>query len=155
MLGKPQVNVKNASLARRTDYSAVLAQIIKEGRCPFCEVNLFTHHRKPLLFKTKYWLVTENAWPYKGTKKHFLLIARTHVEKSEELPAHAWEDLGRAYKKLTTVYKLPGASLLMRSGDMERTGATVRHLHAQVMMGVAHGKNTVSINALVAFGTKK
>jgi len=155
MPAKPQVNVKNASLAKRDDYSAVLARIIKEGRCPFCEENLFTHHRKPLLFKTKYWLVTENAWPYKGTKHHFLLIARVHVEKSEQLPAGAWEDLGRAYKKLTTIYKIPGASLLMRSGDMKRTGATVRHLHAQVIMGVPHGKDTTSINALVAFAKKK
>lgn len=148
---KPAVSKKNASLATRNDYSEVLAKILDEGLCPFCEQNLFKHHRKPLLFKTKHWLITENAWPYPGTKLHLLLIARSHIESADALSGAAWTDLGTAFKRICADKGISGASLLMRSGDMLRTGASVAHLHAQVLMGGKHVKGATPITAVVGF----
>ena len=59
------VNLKNA---RRGEYSKVIEEIQKTGKCPFCKEN-FKYHKKPILKKTNGWILTENSWPYKNAKK--------------------------------------------------------------------------------------
>ena len=152
---KRHVNVKNAEIVRRSDYRAVLETITAEGECPFCEERLGRHHRSPILFKTKYWMATTNAWPYEGSRHHFLLIARAHIERAEALAADAWKDLGAAYRKLVREHSITGATLFMRSGRTDMTGATVAHLHAQIVTGVPHGAETETITALIGFKKKK
>lgn len=150
-----QVNVKNAGVLPRSNYADVLTEITRQGFCPFCEEHLMKHHRKPVLFKNKSWLVTENAWPYEDSKKHFLLIARAHLADAAQLSPQGWAHLGAAFKRLTKDYKLRGASLVMRSGDTRYTGATVQHLHAQVVMGSPRKEHSFPLHALIGFGTKK
>ncbi len=74
------VDIENAVVVPRNDYARVLRTIITNGFCPFCEKHLFKHHRQPLIYKSKYWLVTKNSWPYKGSRYHFLFIIRPHIE---------------------------------------------------------------------------
>lgn len=155
MKKRTHVNVKNAGLARRADYKKVLETITDEDACPFCEERLMRHHRKPILFKTAHWIATQNAWPYEGAKHHFLLIARRHLERAEGLSADAWKDLGVAYARLVRKHRLAGATLFMRSGQTTMTGATVAHLHAQVVSGVPHSKATRPLSALIGFKKKK
>lgn len=153
--GVPQVNVANAGVLPRSGYSDVLKKIVGEEICPFCEQNLLKHHPKKILFKNSGWIVTENAWPYEGSKKHFLLITRKHIENVDKMTPVLWTQLGAAYKKLCKEYSIKGSSLFMRSGDTRYTGATVRHLHAQIIIGSPRTKDSLPITALVGFGTKK
>lgn len=150
-----QVSINNALLVSRSDYADALTRIVEEGHCPFCEENLFRHHSEALLFKTTHWLATRNAWKYEGAKHHFLLIYRKHTENAAELPDSAWTDLGKAFAKLSKEHGLTGCTLFMRSGDMRRTGASVRHLHAQIVMGALRTKDTQPITALIGFKGKK
>ncbi len=149
------VNTINADVMPRSDYGQVLKAILKEGLCPFCEKNLFRHHSKPILIKTKHWLVTENAWPYEGTKHHFVFIVRHHIEGAEHLTPLMWADLGAAFKKLIKKTKISGGSFVMRNGKMEYTGASVRHLHAQLIVGVQRSKQTEPLKALIGYKRKK
>ncbi len=151
MKKKPTVDVESARAAKRDDYSGVLETIRAGGFCPFCEEHLFKHHRKPLLFKTKRWLVTENAWPYEGTKYHFLFIARPHVEEVADGPADLLKDLQVAYAKLRKRYDFKGATLAMRTGDSAYTGATVRHLHAQLIVGTKRTKASTPITVVAGY----
>jgi ATP adenylyltransferase len=146
-----EVDVKNSNDAVRGDYTEVLKKIASEDICPFCEENLLIHHKKPILFKNKGWIVTTNAWPYAGTKHHFLFITRKHFESAEKATANTWKDLQLAFKKVCKLYGLKGASLVMRSGDTSFTGATVRHLHAQVMVGQKRKTGDVPIMAVVGY----
>lgn len=151
---KPQVDVRNAGVLPRAGYSDTLTKITEEGICPFCEENLLRHHSKPILFKNKEWIVTKNAWPYEGSKYHFLLVSRKHIEDAKDASAGTWKLLGSAYKKLCKDYKLKGSTLFMRSGDTRYTSASVKHLHAQVISGSARTEESSLITALVGFGKK-
>lgn len=146
-----QVDVRNANVVPRDDYTQTLKEIIAGGFCPFCEEHLFKHHRKPVLYKSKYWLVTENSWPYKGSKFHFLFIARPHIEKMEDVPLSMWDDLQKQYRKLVKEKRIEGATLIIRSGDTKITGASVKHLHAHLVVGSPRTENAKPIKALVGF----
>lgn len=152
---KSQVDIQNALVAPRPGYADVLEQITEEGMCPFCEENVKKHHKNPILFKNKEWIVTKNAWPYEGSKYHFLLIARTHIEDAKDASPEVWKFLGAAYKKLCKEYKIKGATLFMRSGDTRYTSASVKHLHAQVISGSPRTEESSLITALIGFGPKK
>lgn len=148
---KRQVDAKNAAIMKRSDYAQTLDAIIAGGFCPFCEEHLFKHHQRPLIYKSKHWLVTENAWPYKGSRFHFLFITRSHVEATEDMPTAAWTDLQKLYKKLVRENDIKGATLMIRSGDTRFTGASVNHLHAHLITGSPRTKNTKSIKVPVSF----
>jgi len=145
------VNVGNSRVVPRPGYEAELKRIQKHDRCPFCESNLKDYHPKPVLFKTKSWIATQNAYPYEGAQHHYLLICRVHVERAEDLTSGMWSDLGKVYERLVAEKKLSGASLFMRSGDPNRTGASVNHLHAQIIVGARRTKESSPIHALVGF----
>ena len=149
-MGRP-VDVRNASTRARGDYAQALAKIEADGVCPFCEAHLPKHHKKPILFRNAHWIVTENAWPYDGTRHQFLIINRDHIESAEELPPRAWGALGSAYRRLVKEYRLEGATLLLRTGMTDFTGASVAHLHAQLISGGRRQPESELIRALVGF----
>ncbi len=149
-----RVDVQNASTRAGGDYARALAKIEADGICPFCEAHLPKHHKKPILFTNAHWIVTENAWPYEGTSHQFLLIHREHIESAEELPPGAWESLGSAYRRLVKEYRIAGAALILRTGKTDFTGASVAHLHAQLISGTRREADSELIRALVGFKRK-
>jgi diadenosine tetraphosphate (Ap4A) HIT family hydrolase len=155
MTADRRVDVRNASTRARGDYARALAEIESAGVCPFCEAHLPQHHRKPILFRNPHWLVTENAWPYDGVRHQLLLIATEHLERAEDLPPEAWDSLGGAYRRLVREYRIEGAALLLRTGLTEFTGASVAHLHAQVISGGRRRADSELIRALVGFRDKR
>ncbi|MBU6388447.1 hypothetical protein KGQ72_01040 [Patescibacteria group bacterium] len=148
---KQRVDAENANIVKRSDYTRTLNAIIAGGFCPFCEEHLFKHHRQPIMRKSNHWLVTKNTWPYKGSRFHFLFIARKHVEATEEIASMAWNDLQKQYRKLIKENDIRGATLMIRSGNTRFTGASVNHLHAHLIVGSPRTKNTKPIKALVGF----
>jgi len=128
---KSHVNFKNTF---NPHYKKVLEKINEEGFCPFCEKNFTKHHPKKIHFKTKYWIVTDNGWPYKGTKKHLLMVYRpSHICHLEDLSNEAVLDKFEIEKKLCKKYKIKGGSILMRFGSSHETGASVEHLHFHII----------------------
>lgn len=148
---KQQVNIENATVVKRSDYTNTLNAILDGGFCPFCEEHLFKHHIKPLVYKSRHWLVTENAWPYAGVTFHFLFITRKHVEAIEDVSSAVWNDLHALYRKLVKQKRLVGATLMIRSGDTKITGASVNHLHAHLVTGAKRTKTARPIKALIGF----
>lgn len=128
----PTVNATNGK--RNAGYFKVLKKIESEGICPFCEENFLIHHPKKILFKTKYWIVTTNGWPYKATKNHFLMVYRPkHVCHVKELSKAAFEDKLKIIQKLTESKKIKGGTVMMRFGSSKNTGASVEHLHFHII----------------------
>lgn len=125
------VDVDNARLE---DQKQVMRDILAADHCPFCEENLKTYHKAPILKEGKYWTLTENQWPYDHTKHHFLLIYKQHVTNLSGADAEAGRELFELIQWLEQTYDIPGGGLAMRFGDTDYSAGTVAHLHAQLLV---------------------
>ncbi|MGE5270251.1 MAG: hypothetical protein ACM3JG_11330 [Thiohalocapsa sp.] len=151
MTRRPHVDVQNAKTRARGEYAEALSRIAAAGVCPFCEAHLARHHPNPVLFRNEYWLATENAYPYDGVRHQWVIIFRDHVESAAALPADAWAALGEAYQRLVQEYRVEGGTLVLRTGLTEFTGASVAHLHAQLISGHRRRPGSEPIRALVGY----
>jgi diadenosine tetraphosphate (Ap4A) HIT family hydrolase len=148
---KKQVDVGNAEVVPRDDYVQTLEEIVAGGFCPFCEVHLLKHHRKPILYRTAHWLVTENSWPYEGTEFHILFIAIRHIERVRDLSPMEWLDLKDLHRRFEEESGIKGSTFFIRQGDTSITGASVNHLHAHLVVGAPRTAHSKPIKALVGF----
>ncbi len=133
MSEKPTHQFVDPRYAKGTDYGKVLNQIQTAGVCPFCP-DTFKWHTKPILQRTLGWLITRNMNPYAGTREHFLIVGKKHVENILDLSPRDMTAILRLAQWAVVEYQLPGALLAMRFGDKEFTGATVTHLHAHLIV---------------------
>lgn len=132
------------------EYAEVLRKINEEGRCPFCPGELAKTHDNPVIFTTGHWLVTTNKFSYPKAEFKFLIILRhRHVEETLDLTDEEMNDMLIAYKWLLQDKKLPGSTFLWRQGETSRTGASVKHLHAQVIVGNGNGREEDKVFARV------
>lgn len=130
------VNLNNA---RRDDQRLIMEQIIKDGKCPFCVENLRMYHTQKIHKENNFWILTDNQYPYNGTKTHLLAISKIHAEKLSELPDGAGEALLDLMKWAEHEFCSIGGAFAMRFGNTKFSGATVKHLHAQfILPGVEH-----------------
>lgn len=143
--------VNKAGAGSRKEYAKVLERIDREGVCPFCEDYFLKYHTRPILKKSRHWIVTENFAPYDGAKHQFLFVHRGHIEDAHKLSSAAWSDLLTNIKWLTKKYQLPALSFFMRTGDSRYTHASVAHLHAQALVG---GTSRKKLRVTLAFKTK-
>ena len=121
--------------SRTQEQSDVLKRIEKSHECPFCEKNLLKEHKRPIIKTGKHWILTLNQWPYNGTQYHFLLIARKHVEKIQEIvPIGAGDELLQLVSFLEVAFSLTSGSLCIRFGDPHLNGGTIHHLHAHIIV---------------------
>ena len=130
-----------------------MERAVQNGACPFCREHLEQYHTRPILYETEYWVLTENFAPYAGSVVHLLLIAKEHVTAPDELSVAAWNDLQTVLAHTRSTFSIPGAALIMRFGDTEYTGASITHLHAHIVSGVASTKSGQPI--LVTLGYQK
>jgi ATP adenylyltransferase len=130
------VNKKNAHRPDTSKvYESVIRKIQQDSVCPFCQENLHKYHKKPILHQSKYWVATNNMYPYLGSTEHILIINAEHKEDVTELSDDEWLDLRVMVKTLTAMQSIKGATLLLRFGDTDYTGASVSHLHAHLVSG--------------------
>lgn len=119
--------------AKSADYRAVLEEIIKEGKCPFCPEN-FRWHPKPTLFEDDQWFLTEAGWKYENAEHHLLLIGKTHKKHFLELSPNDLEKIRALVNRACVLFKIQGGAIMLRFGDTEYTGATVKHLHFHLIV---------------------
>lgn len=139
----------------RGNYAQVLGKIRKKGICPFCEDYFLTYHTKPILRRSANWFVTENFNPYEGTKRHVLFVHRKHIENPKAMSTKAWGELLGHISWVQKKFELPGGALFMRFGDFHYTGASVAHLHANVLCGEKRGAGKDPIAVTLGFKKKK
>lgn len=101
--------------------------------CLFCPEHLGAN--QPVLHQTAHWAVTANEFPYAGTSLHLLLVPYAHVTDLVDLPAEAQADVFTALRWVRDRHGLTHYGLAVRCGDCAYTGATIRHVHAHVIVG--------------------
>ena len=122
--------------ARTEEQRELMAQIEKDGVCPFCAEHFKKYHPKPIIKETDSWFLTTNMSPYEGTKHHFLFVyKKAHVLFPSEITPESRADLFELINWTIETYKIEGGSFFMRFGDHRYTGGSVEHLHAHVIVG--------------------
>ncbi len=129
------VNPNNAARVGGQIYADVIKDIAERGECPFCPENLASNHKNPILHETDNWLLTDNMYPYEGAAEHLLIIHRDHIETIDEIIPEAWSELQLIVGYAKKLRDIKGGALLMRFGETAYTGASVAHLHAQLVAG--------------------
>lgn len=125
----------NLSSVRREDQKQVMEEIRDQGHCPFCRENLDKYHKNPILKEGKFWLLTENQWPYEKVKHQLLAIYKTHVEHLTELDPESGKELFAFFSEEAKKRQIPGGGLAMRFGTSidGNYGSSVNHIHAHLI----------------------
>ncbi len=124
------VDINNA---RKAEQIRVMRQIIADGKDPFAWENLPLYHSNEILKKGKFWLVTENQWSYDNARVQLLFIYKENVSSPGEVSDEAFNELFAFFRLFTEKYQIIGGALCMRFGSTQYSGASVNHLHAQII----------------------
>ena len=146
---KTFVNLDNTRRRPDSIYKSVIQKIRDDGICPFCPEHFRRYHEKPVIKTGKHWILTENMYPYKGAQHHIILIHKKHIESLSEVAPEAWSELLRMAKAEVKKRAVAGGTLYMRFGDPAATGASVAHLHANLISPDLRQKNREPILARV------
>lgn len=125
----------NFGAIRREDQKIVMEEIKKQGHCPFCRENLEKYHKNPILKEGKFWLLTDNQWPYEKIKHQMLAIYKTHVEHIKDIDPEAGSELLQMFAEEATKRNIPGGGVAIRFGKSEHGnyGSSVLHIHAHLV----------------------
>ena len=126
----------NMNSVRREDQFKVMEEIKKEGHCPFCIENLEKYHKNPILKEGKFWLLTDNQWPYEKIKHQLLAIYKTHIEHLEEMDPEAGKELIEMFQEESKKREIKGGGLAIRFGsnpEHGNYGSSVLHIHAHLI----------------------
>lgn len=122
----------NQQNARPGGYDKVIADIAAQNVCPFCPEHLAEFHKKPMEHR-KFWIVTDNQYPYQPSKHHKLIIHAEHIDHVSKIIPEAWTELYEIVQELVDANSIGGGTFLMRFGETRFTGASVTHLHANLV----------------------
>lgn len=125
----------NMTAVRREDQKGVMEEIKNQGHCPFCRENLDKYHKNPILKEGKFWLLTENQWPYEKVKHQILAIYKTHVEHIKDLDPEAGSELLQMFAEEAEKRNMDGGGVAIRFGKSEHGnyGSSVLHIHAHLV----------------------
>lgn len=143
--------------ARSEDQRRKMLDLESRGVCVMCLpfIKKESIKQNPVLYENEGWLVSKNDYPYEGSRFHFLISAKRHIELPTELYMKEWAMLGKAINWVERAFKIKGASLVMRFGDGKFTQSSIQHLHAHIIVGVARDKNDPNAESIkVSIGTK-
>ena len=112
-----------------------MEELTKMDACLFCPKYLKPYHDNQIEKTGKYWVITKNDYPYDGTVHHYLIIYKKHIEHIKDVSRAGFSELADHLKWLSKKDKLPAGGLAIRFGDSDYTGASVAHLHAQLLVG--------------------
>lgn len=135
---------------RTPEQEAIMHKILEDGADPFDWELLPTYHKEPILRQGAFWLITPNEFPYEGTRLHLLLIYRDAVESPSETKPEAWMELHEHLSWIEKEFAVRAGGLLMRFGDPELTAASVRHLHAHIIVG-GEGRTNEKLKVSVGY----
>ena len=145
---KKLVDLKNA---KNETYRKQLADAEEREICPLCE-EVIRKRSQVIHVQNEYWIVTENIYPHNAVL-HLLLVSVRHIEEIGELAPTEWQSFGGIVQELARKFNILGAALALRFGDTSRTGATIRHIHAHLIVPHEHCDTGASSIVWFSIGT--
>ena len=124
-------NLETARIQAQYDQ---MVDLERRGVCFFCPEHFDQEHKNPIIFRSDYWAVSRNDYPYEETDQHFLLFPLEHVASFAALSVPAQADFGHIIARVEAGFQLGHFGLGMRSGDFRFNGSSVEHLHAHIIV---------------------
>ncbi|MES2224713.1 MAG: hypothetical protein V4478_01870 [Patescibacteria group bacterium] len=124
----------DVSNARNEEYKKLLQEIADNGDDPFSREFIEKYHGKPIIKTGTYWYITPSKQPYPNAKYNFLFISNFYAETVKDLDPAAFAELQQLHIEICEEYQIDGGALCMRFGKTSATGATVKRLHAQLIV---------------------
>jgi len=141
--------------ARTPEQIELMQKIVEDGVCPFCPEYFTKYHPKPILKEGKWWYVSKNMSPYKGTRIHLIFVYKKHAVYTSEVNPEAFKELSELIAWAEKEYDIVGGSFFVRFGKSEYTGGSVDHYHVQLLTGNAKGTDENCEKLKVKLGYKK
>ena len=107
----------------------------KHGRCHFCPEG-FKSHTNPVIYQNEHWFIAGNDDPYPGSIHHYLIVSKRHTTQVVYLTDQEILAQAEAVAWLVKHLEADAYTILVRSGNMKKTGATLDHLHFHFVSGV-------------------
>jgi len=105
------------------------------GSCLFCPEVLLRDPDQKVVWKSDYWAVTPNRYPYAGSRLHLLLVPWMHATELMELSDECRNAFWDALSWVKSNYSLDYYGLASRNGDCTYTGGTISHFHFHLVVG--------------------
>lgn len=118
--------------ARTQDQLDVMMRDEKAGIDPIAPENIDQDKQK-ILFMADHWFVAENRYPREGSDKHLLIIARDPMYCLDDISPEAWTELYAVWQRLVKEQDLVGGGFCLRFGDPEKSGASLKRLHVNII----------------------
>ncbi len=122
--------------------------------CPFCTEGLEKIHGLPIEKETNDFFVTKNAFPYEGTKVHYLIITKKHIDTIEKITPNMWSQIGEMFAWIRSSGEVESGGFFLRFGEMKKTGSSVSHVHFHVISGSKSMQDENCESLKVKFGYK-
>lgn len=127
--------------SRNDDQRQQMVDLESRGVCLFCPNGLAADTDQRIALSTDHWNVTENEFPYSGTRLHLLLVPKMHVSDLLHLDERARADMWTALDSIRRHFSLTFYGLGARNGDPRYTGGTIAHVHMHVIVGDVDDEN--------------
>jgi diadenosine tetraphosphate (Ap4A) HIT family hydrolase len=128
---KKYVDINNV---RSEEQKIIYKKIQDEKIDPFSPEHFEKNHPHPIIFQNNSWFVTKNAFPYENSSLHLLLVHKEFITSIEEISKDGWEDLQETIIYCVQKFNLKSGSFFMRFGNTIKTGSSVTHLHAHIIV---------------------
>lgn len=116
--------------ARLPDQIERMRRLEAAGVCVFC-----TDDDPDVVLRERDWVVRHNAFPYRGTRLHLLIVPRRHVTDLLDLSDAELAGFWTVGRTLRGRYDLGFYGLGARCGDCRYTGGTIAHVHVHLVVG--------------------
>lgn len=130
---KSYVYTANAS---SPDYKKKLELIEALGIDPFARnaIEDVRFEPKKIILESDHWFVFENQHRYKDAQFQFVFVSQHYGESMWDFSPEAQENLFTLAKEICGKYNIVGGGFSMRFGTPSKSGATVKHFHAQLIV---------------------
>ncbi len=116
--------------AREQEQLDIMINMEKENKDPLDAQYI----NQEIIQRFNYWFITKNKFPYNGIEHQFLIVANYPIYKTEDITEPMWKELQAIWQALQSHYNLPGGALCFRFGDPSYSGASLKRLHAHVIV---------------------
>ena len=139
--------------ARYDEQRERMNRLEEAGDCCFCNLN-------DVLIETQDWRVKPNAFPYKGTKTHLLIIPRRHVtDMAQLIVPDEWASFGEVLAATRAMFGYEsidtGLGLVLRSGNPAETAGTICHIHWHFIRGDHDDPDRQAVRVKVSAGIER
>ncbi len=115
--------------AREQEQLDIMMSMEAQGKDPLAPEYI----NQEILFKTDFWFISKNRFPYNGVEAQFLIASLYPIYDINDVSPEMWNDLQKVCYRLIEEYKLPGGAICFRYGNPAYSGSSLKRLHAHLI----------------------